>query len=609
MMLNYLFNRGLVAVLLILAAGIIVYSNTFNVPFILDDLHSITENSGIQNLNQFYAIPTRTIAYLTLALNYHFGGLEVTGYHLVNLLIHLITALLVYALLRLTFQTPYFRNADPTQNSKLKTQNFIPLFAALLFVTHPIQTQAVTYTVQRLSSLATLFYLLSLVLYIQARLRMASPVVFWEAGESDRTRDPILQRLIPGFFLCGSVMAAVLAMKTKEIAFTLPFAAVLYELFFFHGRWMRRLLSIAPLLLTLPIIPLTVLFTGESSGDLLSDIDQQSRAEPGISRIDYLFTQFRVIATYLRLLVLPIHQNLDYQYPVYTSFVTPAVFLSFSLLVAICGWAVYLYLATPRIPRAWRLVAFGIGWFFLTLSVESSLIPITDVIFEHRLYLPSVGAFAAFATAFFLFADSIRSPAARALGPLAVAAFLVVSLAVATWQRNGVWENELRLWQDVVRKSPEKGRPWNNFGKALEEAGRTSEAAEALRRAIEVDPLYSTAYYNLADLYLVNNYPEAALPLLETAIQIKPDFRKAYVKLGAALIRGKKFREAEIFLNHNLERIEKDAEARFYLGAAYVFLGDKAAAAQELAVVSRLDERLAGDLAGLLAMKKFNHNE
>ena len=172
--------------------GIIVYSNTFQVPFALDDESSIVNNIVVEKLdNVFYAyqlglkfVQNRFVAYLTFALNYQFGGLNVTGYHVVNLLIHLVTALLVYALLRLTFRTPYFQgdtalDVQVAQSCRLTPQpsslqlqpsSFIPLFAALLFVVHPVQTQAVTYIVQRMASLATMFYLLSVVLYVKARL-------------------------------------------------------------------------------------------------------------------------------------------------------------------------------------------------------------------------------------------------------------------------------------------------------------------------------------------------------------------------------------------------------------------------------------------------------
>jgi tetratricopeptide (TPR) repeat protein len=248
-----------------------------------------------------------------------------------------------------------------------------------------------------------------------------------------------------------------------------------------------------------------------------------------------------------------------------------------------------------------RLIAFGIFWFFLALAVESSFVPIVDVIAEHRLYLPSFGAALVFAAAFFLLAGKF---ARSAIGKMLIygAALLVLGLGFATCKRNHVWGEKIRLWQDVVAKSPNKGRAHNNLGVALEDAGRSQEAARAMERAIAVDPNYYKSYYNLADLYLVNGQPDAALPLLQTAIQLQPDFTEAYVSLGAALMRGGRFREAAIFLEQNLGRVGDNAEAHFYLGSAYVFLGNREAAMRELQIVSRRDAGLAANLAGLLGL-------
>jgi tetratricopeptide (TPR) repeat protein len=641
--LNLLCKRSFPALFLVLLAGILVYVNTFHVPFVLDDNTSIVRNPVIKNLENFYAnssgyefLPNRYLAFLTFALNYHFGGLSVTGYHVVNLLIHLVTALLVFALLRLTFRTPYFlgeeRDSRPkAQGSRhsafLAPSFFIPLFAVLLFVIHPVQTQAVTYIVQRLTSLATMFYLLSVVLYVQARLsfelqgssfkgreesdnRQKANDKRQEAGGSGQEAGVARNRTAPVLLLAGSVLSAVLAMKTKEISFTLPLAIVLYEGCFFRGPWKRRLLFLLPILATLPIVPLTIIHSAGGAGQFISDSGEQLRVGTGVSRLDYLFTQFRVLVTYLRLLALPINQNLDYDYPVYHTFFTPPVFLSCLLLTALFFLGVYLFFASRHTPQAQhkpvnpavRLIAFGIFWFFLTLSVESSIIPILDVIVEHRLYLPSIGAAAAFATVFCLLARKFASPASRKLAVL-IAASLVLGLGFATHQRNHVWGNAIRLWQDVVAKSPKKARPYNNLGVALEGAGRRSEAFKTISRAIAVDPGYYKSYYNLADLYLVSDQPDAALPLLHTAIRIYPDFTEAYVETGAALMRGGQFHKVISFLEQNLDRVKEDGEAHFYLGSAYAFLGNREAAMRELAIVSRFDPTLAANLAGLLRMK------
>jgi hypothetical protein len=194
-------------------------------------------------------------------------------------------------------------------------------------------------------------------------------------------------------------------MKTKEIAFTLPLAIALYEFLFLRDSIKRRLLYLAPLLLTMLIIPLSILDADRPIGEFIGEAGEAARVESGVSRLDYLLTESRVVVTYIRLLLLPINQNIDYDFPFYNSFFDPKVFLSFLLLVSIVGLGAFLLRCSRSSEPALRAVSFGIFWFFITLSVESSLIPIQDVIFEHRLYLPSVGVFLALASGAAIFAE------------------------------------------------------------------------------------------------------------------------------------------------------------------------------------------------------------
>ncbi len=618
---NFFVKRTLPSIFLILLAGIIVYSNTLEAPFTFDDQHSIIQNKVVESPgNVLYGyklglqfVLNRPISYLTFALNYQFGGLDVTGYHVVNLIIHLMSALLVYAVLRLTFYTPFCKDrglGTSKQHSYTSAEYFIPLFAALLFVVHPIQTQAVTYIVQRMASLATLFYLLSVVLYIKARVHLEDAR---DDSQQSSHRIPIL--------LCyaGSILAAILAMKTKEIAFTLPLAILLYELFFFRGAWLRRLLYLLPLLATLPIIPLTILglldigVNQQAALEWQAPIEEPLRVQTSIPRLDYIFTQLRVMITYLRLMIFPINQNIDYDYPVFNTFMATPVFLSFLLVAGLIAFAIYLFFISRNRLEAsenssnfpLRLIAFGILWVFLTLSVESSLIPIKDVIMEHRIYLPFFGAAATLSACLYLLVKKLGG-LMRDKILLLVASSLVLTFGVAAYQRNQVWRNSLSLWQDAASKSPQKARPLNNYGQALEEAGRRNEAAEAFSKAIKVEPGYYKAYYNLADLYLVSDQPETALKLLQSAIRIYPEFTDAYVSIGAAFMRAGKFRQVTIFLEQNLERVAEKAEARFYLGAAYAFTGNRVAALRELDVLSRLDAAYANNLKGLLGISSKN---
>src|SRR5208283_746966 len=418
--------------LLIAVVGLLAYSNTFQTPFQFDDLPNIVDIPLIKNIGNFISSskgydfnPRRFAGYLSFAVNYHFGGLSVTGYHIVNLAIHITSAILVYLLVTLTFQTPFMSKEQRAENSMpsaLRPMRLAALFSALLFVAHPIQTQAVTYIVQRLASLAAMFYLLSLITYIKARLALTTE--FTEDSLNIK-RPQEASRNARRFSLCSlwlilSFFSAVLAMKTKETAFTLPVIIILYEFTFFKSTLKKKLLFLTPILFTMLIIPISIMGTNRPLSEIISDLSDRFRLQTDLSRWDYLMTQMRVITTYVRLIFLPVNQRLDYNYPVYHSLFQLPVLLSFIFLASIFGTGIYmlqraksieqiaktkdqkgLYF-TPYALCSLRLIGFGILWFFMTLSVESGIIPIADVIFEHRLYLSSAGAFIAVAASAFI---------------------------------------------------------------------------------------------------------------------------------------------------------------------------------------------------------------
>jgi tetratricopeptide (TPR) repeat protein len=480
---------------LIVILGLLAYSNTFNASFQYDDFHTIVDNSLVRDLGSFLdpsgirehfisAVgaddPTgtlyphfrnRAIGYLSFALNYFAHGPDVRGYHAVNLAIHIMNALLVYALVSVTFRAPRLKGTALAGHAK-----HIALLSALFFVSHPLQTQSVTYIYQRFASMATMFYLASLLAYAQARL-----------SETRKTRRALI-------VLC--VISALLAMKTKEIAVTLPLAAVLYEVLFLDASVTRRLRSLAPLLLTLLVIPIEVLVEGKPVGELLSDADDMARAHTDVPRAAYLFTQFRVIVTYLRLLFLPVNQSLEYDYPVYGAFLAPQVLVSFLLLSALLCLGVWMLFRSRSSEPALRLVSFGIFWFFLTLSVESSVIPINGLIYEHRAYLPSVGAFAALATGLSIILVKLKSERARSTAVLLMA-IMLLTLGSAANARNRVWQTQVTLWSDIVQKSPRRAIAHTNLANAYMNEGKFDKALRHLEHSVGLYPFFAEPYFSL----------------------------------------------------------------------------------------------------------------
>ncbi|QWR76116.1 tetratricopeptide repeat protein [Candidatus Magnetomonas plexicatena] len=503
-----LLRNSLLQAATILIITLAAYSNTLNVPFQLDDAGNIINNALIKDYRNFinpfavgagtmeYGFKSRFVGYFTLAVNYWILGANVFSYHLFNITVHLFNSILVLILVKLLLKTPYYKD--------LNRSEYLPFLTAMVFALHPIQTQAVTYIVQRLTSLCALFYLAAVVFYLMARLCTSKKRVFYYAL---------------------SIISTVLAMKTKETAFTLPFMLTLIEFSFFTDNFKKKLENLSSFYLTLVIIPLTI-FGGsaKTGGALAESLSVVSYDE--ISRWDYLRTQFPVIVQYLKLLFLPIGQNLDYDFPVFKNFFDVRVMFSFLLLLGIFLFAVYLYKISKSHPIA-KLAGFGILWFFLALSVESSVIPIADVIFEHRLYLPSVGFFLSVLIGVLYVTTRLNQ---RYF--IIPAALLTITLAVLTYQRNSVWGNSVTLWQDTALKSPGKARPHNNYGNALFANGQIEAALKEYLEAVRLKPQYYEAWYNLGKAHEKLKNPVLAEKEYVEAIRLKPDFAEAFNNLA-----------------------------------------------------------------------------
>lgn len=525
-------RRTMFHVAMIVCLGILVYSNTFHSPFTFDDESGIYRNAAVTT-GSYYTktsvvdrlLESRLVGQWSFALNHRLHGFDVTGYHVLNLLIHIGSGLLFYWMVLLIFRTPAADGLKKAPEGFPGDGEFFALCCALLFVSHPVQTQAVTYIVQRYTSLAAFFYLLSLALYIRFRLSESSG-----AGYA---------------FYAASIFSAVLAMKTKEIAFTLPLMVVICEFLFFYGAWKKRLIYLSPMLLTMAVIPLSLMLrmqgVGASAAEGLDELTKVA-GSVDVSRWDYLNTQFRVIVTYIRLLFLPVCQNLDYDYPIYRTFFMPPVFFSFLFLLSVFSCGVYLLLKSFREGQhehrfMYRLIAFGIFWFFVTLSVESSVIPILDVINEHRLYLPSAGFILAVlgAAGFMMNRLEKRRAACRVL--MIALALLVVALSVTAYARNAVWRDEVSLWTDIVKKSPEKARPHNNLGELFFKRGQLEEAHLHYKKALSISPYFVHARINLGALYEKQGLLKDALEEYQIAAKFNPESAEAYYNMGCVQVK------------------------------------------------------------------------
>ena len=552
--------------LLIVIAGCVAYVGTLHFPFVFDDRTSIVENLSIRDMGDFLAgawhdQPRRVFGYLTFALNYRFGGLDVTGYHLTNLVIHLLAASLVYWLCLLTFRTP-----GAGKSRLASAASLVALFAALFFVLHPVQTQAVTYVTQRLASLAGLFFLLAMVLWVRA-------VQGEEPGSRSGAR----------YCYAGAAgLAALAAILTKETAATLPLAAFLYGRLFFPASPRAMLRRLAPLIvgIMVPLVAwLATALPGKSSGDLLA----LARGGAEVGRLDYLLTQPPVIVTYLRLILLPVWQNIDHDFPVFHSLSLPVLgsLLVLLALVAIAHGGAGI--ASRGGDQGWRVIAFGIGWFFIALLVESSIIPIDDVLVEHRLYLPLAGfSLAAATTAGYLVA-SMGSARGVALGLL-----LFLVLGTLTWRRNQLWSSPVELWRDAVTKSPGKARPHYNLGTSLNDAGVPAAALASLERAVALQPEHADAWHNLGVAHAALGEFAAAIAAYRSALALDSQMWRAQSGLGVALMNIGELEEAIAAYREAVRLAPDSAQARNNLGAACGIMGKRGEAVVHLEEAVRL---------------------
>jgi len=364
---------NLIAYITIAALVLVAYSNTFTSAFHFDDNPSIVENGSIRHLTwdsfvgQFSG--TRPIVNLSLLFNYQLSGMNVVGWHIFNIGFHIANSIFVYLFILWTLNLPSLHARYGGIRAKR-----IALFGSLLFALHPIQTESVTYIISRTELIATFFYLATFLFFIKGvRTRKVS-------------------------YYIGCFFMSLLAMGSKEWAVTLPAMVFLYDFLFIAEGKLQTVLtrSMVYILIALPWGYVAYnLMSSKMSGAGFGISGQN-----GITPLTYQLTSLNVLWTYIRLLICPINQNLDYTYPLAKTLFEFPTLLSLLGHVCVVAASVWLY-----VKRKWTLLPFGAAWFYITLSPTQSFVPILDVIFEHRLYLPSIGFVLVFILLFESFFD------------------------------------------------------------------------------------------------------------------------------------------------------------------------------------------------------------
>ena len=601
-----------VALAVIALFGVVIYGNIYKAPFVFDDLHQIEENVKIRDLGKCFSprqlFSPRPIVELAFALNYKFGGLNVFGYHVVNALIHIINGVLIYFLALTIFKQllnpsaqRFGHSNDPnskTQGPKSEIQGSQPavfqstidnqqlaiflmsLFAALIFVTHPIQTQAVTYTAQRYTSMATMFYFLSIFCYMKGRVVSESSKLKAQ-GLGSSSLSAFSFQLLALYLLC--VLCGVLAFFSKQNTASLPAVILLVEYLLFDRTWegwKRKLLWFAPLFVLMGVFILYVsgIFReGVQFENLLEDVSGILRAPAtDVGRWTYFCTQLNVIIIYIRLLFLPFGQSLDYMYPFKTGFFdgyTPVAFLFLMAVVAIGVWNI----------RKRPVISFGIFWFFITLSIESSFFPIKDALFEHRLYLPMFGF--AIAVTYIVFC---LLPVKR-LWSIVLSILIIISIGSATFMRNRTYRDKITLWSDVVSKSPENSRAHYNLGTALSDQGRLPEAIESYFKTLSIRPDWDKAHVNLGVALRSAGRLDEAIRHSSERLRITPRNPEIHSNLGVALMQKGDLKTAGDHFSEALRLKPDFVEARNNLGSISARQGNLKDAASHFSEALRVE--------------------
>ncbi len=506
---------------IIVLAGLAAYHNSFTGPFVLDDVSSITENLRIRHLwpigdalspSASSMVAGRPVVNLSLAINYALGGLAVWGYHALNLAIHILAGLTLFGVVRRTLLRPALRERLGASSSALA------FAVALLWIVHPLQTEAVTYVSERAESLMGLFYLLTLYSFVRGI-------------ESRR----------PALWFGVSVVACLLGMATKEVMVTAPLMVLLYDRTFvsrsYRETWARHkwlYLGLAGTWLLLAGLMVGLPYRSVGYGH-------------GITWWAYALTECRAVTQYLWLAFWPHPLVFDYGTEITWHVADVA---SRGLIVALLVAGV---LAALRRQPA---IGFLGVWFFLILAPASSVVPVGgQPMAEHRMYLP----LAAVITLVVLGGNAL-------LGRRSVAVFLAVAVGLGflTARRNEDYRTELSIWNDTVTKCPNNGRAYCNLGLALLHAGRVREAIDRYEQALQIDPDWAVTHNDLGNALRRVGRVDEAVSQYEQALRLDPDLAAAHYDLAATLKQAGRLDEAirhyqeAVRINPDLAMAEND---------------------------------------------------
>ncbi len=527
-------KNTILALFLISVSCIALYSNTLKNPFVWDDHLLIEKNLLIQNWKFIPDIFTHHLFYttgeastfyrplqtLTLLLDYHIWHFKAAGYHLTNLILHLLASILVYFLVL-----------------EIGEKHLTALWAGLLFAIHPIHTEAVSYIAGRADSLVTIFILLSLLAY---------------------------RKNSNSSYIC-SVLFFTGALLSKELALIFPFILLLYELSFAKEKTEinpvvreksskgGNLIKPAPFFITaLGYIYFRFHFLKFTETNLAFHFNR-----------DYflrLATSIKILFSYLGLLIFPQELKMARGYHLVKSFLDPA-FIIFSFLLVIIIWA-----AIKSYHKS-RFTFFFSFWFFIFLLPFLNILRLNALIAEHWLYIPSIGFLA-------LLGRIIEKAVNRKKFLIFVFMPFFIYYASLTVTQNLQWQNEVKLYQKILKYNPEVVLVWYNLGTIYLREGSYEEAEKAFRNLLKLQPDHAKALVNLGAVYWVKGRLKEGEECARRAKISDPGLTEAYCLLGLFYAQEGKWKEAEAEYQESIKIDPQYLKGYLNLGMLYANKGD-----------------------------------
>lgn len=589
--------------LIILFISNLLYFHTYQSPFHLDDFSTIVGRPFIENLDTFFdnasgIFRNRVFLLYTFALNYSIGGLNVFGYHLVNVIIHSIISVLLYFLVKEILIYQSF-SAHGYRKTQLQHSNTIPFLTSLLFSIHPLQTEAVTYISSRSTLAVTLFFLGSFLFFVKG------VSVFVKSTKG------ILHKVSFFFYFLGGLLFFLLGTGFKETIIVLPLILFLY-IFLFHFERVRQLkktlISGSLLIFFLSVHAAGFLAYSKEIGRLTNLYQKSEFQEKSIqkatvklkeikkkqspvlnllyfsndrlniltklyntiySRVNtvyitgrdsfspktYFLSELEIIGLYyLKILFLPFNQSVFPDFPTFnaehwkTLVIALFIMLSFSI-----------YCLSSNL----RLISFSFFWYAITIMPHTSFIPLTDLVSEHRTYLPNIGFFIAVSTGLATLMSSKRRFMA-----LSFVLIIIISASMLTLKRNYIWQSEISLWEDAVKKAPSHVKSINALGLAYTQKGENDKAQTIFQQGLKVDPFNYNININMGRIFQDKGNLDKAEKFFKLAALISKDYL-AYINLGSIYFERDQYYQGIQQLKEAL-KLKPDSDlAHFYLGNAY----------------------------------------